>query len=53
MDSLIENIAKIANQPKVMKHLEPQIIEPYKIETWMVKRVLYSLLLLMEEEEKK
>ena len=39
----IEFIAKIGNLDDVKKTLEPGIMEPLKLENWMVKRVIRTI----------
>ncbi len=53
IDNLIEAIVQIGNSPKLVKSLEPNIIEPAELKPWMVKRTLTAWILFQEELEKK
>lgn len=46
---IIEAIATIANHKRVMKHCEPNVMQPLQIEEWQVKRVLYAYKLFADE----
>jgi hypothetical protein len=50
--ALIEGITRIANHDKILKELEPQVMHHTKLTESDVKRVLYSLALLIKEWEK-
>lgn len=52
MKELIEGILQIANHSKIKEHLEPNVMWHQEIKEWMVKRVLYSYCLLIEEGKK-
>ena len=41
-DAEIERLTQISNYPGVMKYCEPDIMSPFKLEKWMVKRSLVS-----------
>ena len=51
LDTLIDNVMKIANHSKVVDMLEPNIMWHQKVESWMVRRVLLSYCLLQQEEK--
>ena len=46
---VIEAIVTIANDNKIIAKLEPNTPLPQTIQSWMVKRVLYSFLLFSDE----
>ncbi len=48
-DDVIGALAQIGNHKRVKKLCEPQIMEPLKLEKWMVKRTLISLELFEKE----
>jgi len=50
-DLLIDAILSIANDPEVVKMLEPQVMQPLALERWMVTRTLQCLELILEELE--
>ena len=52
-DILIESLVKIANSPQVVKMCEPNIMQPFHLESWMVRRTVVALELLQQEWEKK
>ena len=52
-NSLIEGITKIANNEKVIKYLEPNLMCHQDIQEWQTRRVLYALSLFHEEFKKK
>lgn len=43
MEDYLEQITEMANQDEVKEHCEDRIMQPLKVEKWMVKRVLYAL----------
>ena len=47
-DLLIDAILTIANDKKMVKILEPQVMQPLQLERWMVVRVLTAWELLKE-----
>jgi len=53
MNELIEGIIQIANNKKVTEKLEPNLMWHQDVKEWMIKRVLYSYLLLEEERREK
>ena len=50
-DLLIDAILSIANDPEVVKMLEPQVMQPLALERWMVTRTLQCLALIEQELE--
>ena len=50
-DLLIDAILTIANHPKAMALIEPQVMQPLALERWMVIRTLRAEELLQEELE--
>ena len=50
-DLLIDAIVTIANDPKAVKVLEPNVMQPLRLERWMITRTLQCLELVLEELE--
>ena len=48
-DIIVEALVRIGNHEKVMAACEPNIMQPLTLDSWMVKRTLYSLLLFKKE----
>lgn len=48
LDDLVDSILTIGNHPAFKKLVEPQVMQPLKLESWMVKRVLIAYGLLLE-----
>ena len=49
LDAYLEGLTKIANTKKVMEICEPSIMEPLRVEKWMVLRALTAQKLFEEE----
>jgi len=52
-DALISGVTRIANSDRLIKRLEPNVCYHNKLNGSEVKRVLYSLALLVKEWEKR
>jgi len=52
MKDLIDAVIKIANNEKVVSHLEPNLMQHFDVKEWMVTRILYAYCLLIEEANK-
>ena len=50
---IIDLILEAGNHPKLMKTLEPNIIRPMKLESWMVRRTLVARAVVKEAIDKK
>lgn len=48
-DALIDALVEIANHKKVITVCEPNVMQPLKIERWMILRVLKAQQLFQEE----
>ena len=51
-EELLEAITKIANNEKLVNHLEPNLFWHQEIQSWMTKRILYAYLLFEKEYKK-
>jgi hypothetical protein len=48
-DKILDGILKIANDPNLIKRLEPNIMQPFKVEKWQVVRIMEAVNLLQKE----
>ena len=48
-DYIIDALVQIGNHKKLIEYCEPNIMESFQLETWMVKRTLAALDLLEKE----
>ncbi len=51
-NAMIEAILKIANSPEIIKLSEPNICFPFRVERWMVLRVLEAQKMLKKRKIK-
>ena len=49
MEALIESILKLGNHPDFKRWAEPNVMNPLKLERWMVERVMKAISALKEE----
>ena len=52
-EQIIDLILEAGNHPSLMKTLEPNIMRPMKLESWMVRRVLTARAVVKEAIERK
>ncbi len=53
LDDLIEALVTIGNSKRVSEHCEPNVMEPLKLENWMVTRSLVAWEMFSRELKKK
>ncbi len=51
-ESIVETLLRIGNDPEVIKSCEPQVCFPFKLEEWMVVRVLKAQEILKSRRNK-
>jgi len=51
-DKILNALLKIGNHKKVQEICEPHVMQPLKLEPWMVRRTMKAVFLFSQEYEK-
>lgn len=52
-EQIIDLILEAGNHPRLMKEVEPNIVKPFLLESWMVRRTLTAWAVVKEAIERK